>query len=197
MGDASNTMDRFDARLLLEEMPQAGQAPRSVVARAAWEAAAAITDAEPVDEETLNRERYRGLGDSSDSEDSSGEGTTISGPTNSYAQCLAKCPFTCQFDRLSDEICQSLDRLSDHFAKHCLRPWRMPGILAQGPKRCAAKLCATVCLRGPCSTHLQGDEDELLPRHHADRSTSGPRQRRICDGSTSPCCQDGVYSQGL
>ena len=36
-------------------------------------------------------------------------------------QCFAKCPFTCQFDRLSDQLCQSLDRLSDHFAKHCLR----------------------------------------------------------------------------
>jgi hypothetical protein len=35
-------------------------------------------------------------------------------------QCFAKCPFTCQFDRLSDQLCQSLDRLSDHFAKHCL-----------------------------------------------------------------------------
>ena len=35
-------------------------------------------------------------------------------------QCFAKCPFTCQFDRLSDQFCQSLDRLSDHFAKHCV-----------------------------------------------------------------------------
>ena len=34
------------------------------------------------------------------------------------AQCFAKCPFPCQFDRLSDQLCQSLDRLSDHFAKH-------------------------------------------------------------------------------
>ena len=34
------------------------------------------------------------------------------------AQCFAKCPFTCQFDRLSNQLCQSLDRLSDHFAKH-------------------------------------------------------------------------------
>ena len=42
-------------------------------------------------------------------------------------QCFAKCPFTCQFDRLSDQFCQSLDRLSDHFAKH----W--PGI--QQPDR--------------------------------------------------------------
>jgi hypothetical protein len=33
-------------------------------------------------------------------------------------QCFAKCPFTCQIDRLSDQLCQSLDRLSDHFAKH-------------------------------------------------------------------------------
>ena len=33
-------------------------------------------------------------------------------------QCFAKCPYTCQFDRLSDQLCQSLDRLSDHFAKH-------------------------------------------------------------------------------
>ena len=32
--------------------------------------------------------------------------------------CFAKCPFTCQFDWLSDQLCQSLDRLSDHFAKH-------------------------------------------------------------------------------
>ena len=35
-------------------------------------------------------------------------------------QCFAECPLTCQFDRLSDELCQSLDRLSDHFAKHWL-----------------------------------------------------------------------------
>ena len=34
-------------------------------------------------------------------------------------QCFAKCPFTCQFDWLSDQLCQSLDRLSDHFAKRC------------------------------------------------------------------------------
>ena len=32
-------------------------------------------------------------------------------------QCFAKCPFTCHFDQLSDQLCQSLDRLSDHFAK--------------------------------------------------------------------------------
>ena len=38
---------------------------------------------------------------------------------NAQAQCFAKCPFTCQFDWLSDQLCQSLDRLSDHFAKHC------------------------------------------------------------------------------
>ena len=39
-------------------------------------------------------------------------------------QCFVKCPFTCQSDRLSDQICQSLDRLSDHFAKHCAgEPW--------------------------------------------------------------------------
>ena len=30
----------------------------------------------------------------------------------------AECPFTCQSDRLSDQLCPSLDRLSDHFAKH-------------------------------------------------------------------------------
>ena len=43
------------------------------------------------------------------------------GPQTSrvHTQCFAKCPFTCQFDRLSDQLCQSLDRLSDHFAKHC------------------------------------------------------------------------------
>ena len=35
-------------------------------------------------------------------------------------QCFAKCPFTSQFDWLSDQLCQSLDRLSDHFAKHCI-----------------------------------------------------------------------------
>ena len=34
-------------------------------------------------------------------------------------QCFAKCPFTSQFDRLSDQLRQSLDRLSDYFAKHC------------------------------------------------------------------------------
>ena len=38
-----------------------------------------------------------------------------------FRQCFAKCPFTCQFDRLSDQLCQSLDRLSDHFAKHCFQ----------------------------------------------------------------------------
>ena len=35
-------------------------------------------------------------------------------------QCFAKCPFTCQFDRLAGKLCQSLDRLSDYFAKHCV-----------------------------------------------------------------------------
>ena len=39
--------------------------------------------------------------------------------SNVRTQCFAKCPFTCQFDRLSDQLCQSLDRLSDHLAKHC------------------------------------------------------------------------------
>ena len=41
-------------------------------------------------------------------------------PKVSYAcmQCFAKCPFTGQFDRLSYQLCQSLDRLSDQFAKH-------------------------------------------------------------------------------
>lgn len=71
MGDASNVLDRFDVRLLLEEMPQPGQPPRAA-ARAAWEAAAAITEAEPVDEETLDRERYRDLQESDDSDDSEG-----------------------------------------------------------------------------------------------------------------------------
>ena len=33
-------------------------------------------------------------------------------------QCFAKCPFTCQFDWPSDQLCQSLDRLPDHFATH-------------------------------------------------------------------------------
>ena len=33
-------------------------------------------------------------------------------------QCFAKCPFTCQFDWLSDQLCQSLDQVSDYFAKH-------------------------------------------------------------------------------
>ena len=37
----------------------------------------------------------------------------------SRSQCFAKRTFTFQFDRLSDQLCQSLDRLSDHFAK----PW--------------------------------------------------------------------------
>jgi hypothetical protein len=36
-----------------------------------------------------------------------------------HSQCFAKCPFTCQFGRLSDQLCRSLDRLFDHFAKHC------------------------------------------------------------------------------
>ena len=39
--------------------------------------------------------------------------------TRVHVQCFAKCLFTCQFDLLSDQLCQSLDRLSDHFAKHC------------------------------------------------------------------------------
>jgi hypothetical protein len=40
-------------------------------------------------------------------------------PSLPRVQCFAKCPLTCQFDRLSDQLCQSLDRLSDNFAKHC------------------------------------------------------------------------------
>ena len=39
-------------------------------------------------------------------------------------QCFAKCPFTCQFDRRSDQLCQPLDRLSDHFVKHWVRRLR-------------------------------------------------------------------------
>ena len=80
MGDVSNAMDRFDARLLLEEMPQPGQPPRSAAARATWEAAAAITEGAPVDAEALDRERYRGLADSSDSEGSSSEGASQAPP---------------------------------------------------------------------------------------------------------------------
>ena len=46
----------------------------------------------------------------------------LSGWTASQpAQCFAKCPFTCQSDWLSDQLCQSLDRLFNHFAKHCPR----------------------------------------------------------------------------
>ena len=37
------------------------------------------------------------------------------------SQCFAKCAFTGQFDRLSYQLCQSLDRLSDQFAKHRLQ----------------------------------------------------------------------------
>ena len=40
--------------------------------------------------------------------------------SSACSQCFAKCPFTCQFDRLSEQFCQSLDRRSDHFAKHCV-----------------------------------------------------------------------------
>ena len=40
------------------------------------------------------------------------------------SQCFAKCPFTCQFDWLSGQLCQSLDRLSGHFKKHCGKPPR-------------------------------------------------------------------------
>lgn len=75
MGDESNTMDRFDARLLLEELPAAGQLPRSAASRAAWDAAATITEGEPVDEEALDRARYRGL-TGSDSDESDSEGDT-------------------------------------------------------------------------------------------------------------------------
>ena len=39
--------------------------------------------------------------------------------TGAQRQCFEKCPFACQFDWLSDQLCQSLDRLFDHFAKHC------------------------------------------------------------------------------
>ena len=35
------------------------------------------------------------------------------------SQCFAKCPITCQFDWLSNQLSRSFDRLSDHFAKHC------------------------------------------------------------------------------
>ena len=33
--------------------------------------------------------------------------------------CFAKCRFTGAFDRLPDQFCRLLDRLSDQFAKHC------------------------------------------------------------------------------
>ena len=71
MGDAANLMDRFDARLLLEELLPPGQPPRTGAARAAWEAAATIIEAEPLQEAAIDRERYRDLGaaDSDSSDD--------------------------------------------------------------------------------------------------------------------------------
>ena len=73
----SAPMDRFDVRLLLEEMPPAAMTlPRSAASRAAWDAAATITEAEPVDEETLDRERYRGI-TGADSDESDSEGETL------------------------------------------------------------------------------------------------------------------------
>ena len=36
------------------------------------------------------------------------------GAPHAPTQCFAKCPFTGQFDRLSDQLCQSLDQLSSH-----------------------------------------------------------------------------------
>ena len=56
-------------------------------------------------------------------------------------QCFAKCPFTCQLDRLSDELCRSLDRLSGQFAKHCGRP-NNPSLKPERPDpraRCAPR----------------------------------------------------------
>ena len=47
---------------------------------------------------------------------------TEPGATFGRTQCFAKSPFTCQFDQPSDQLCQLLDRLSDHFAKHWPHP---------------------------------------------------------------------------
>ena len=38
---------------------------------------------------------------------------------------LCEVPVACQFDRLSEQLCQSLDRLSDHSAKHSWRGFRI------------------------------------------------------------------------
>ena len=45
-------------------------------------------------------------------------------------QCFAKCPFTGQFDWHSDQLWQSLDWLSDHFAKHWRDPVSQDSLLA-------------------------------------------------------------------
>ena len=75
-------------------------------------------------------------------------------------ECLARCPFTCRFDSLSDQLSQSLDRLSEHFAKHCTcTSARRCAPAAQRP--CDAAAAATA-LRGrgrpvadaaPCARH--------------------------------------------
>ena len=75
------------------------------------------------------------------------------GPFN---QCFAKCPFTCQIDWLSDQLCQSLDRLSDHFAKHCFQP------------------LIPACLRSPHASRM---------RRHQQPVCEGLRRRLLhCEG---------------
>lgn len=54
--------------------------------------------------------------------------TLLDQPSNAgcaLKQLFAKCPFTHQFNWLSNQFCHSIDRVSDdHFAKHCLRLMR-------------------------------------------------------------------------
>jgi hypothetical protein len=87
-------------------------------------------------------------------------------------QCFAKCPFTCQFDRLSDQIRQSLDRLSDNFAKHCAGACcdreaagarrdagcRPGGVLPRGPARAGWRLAGQ-----PARRHA-ADAADMAPR---------------------------------
>ena len=48
-------------------------------------------------------------------------GPRASSAGNRQASSVLQVAVYLSFDRLSDQLCRSLDRLSDHFAKHCMR----------------------------------------------------------------------------
>ena len=92
-------------------------------------------------------------------------------------QCFAKCPFTCQFDWLSDQLCQSLDRLSDHFAKHWPRASQREG---PNGRRIAHTRCSSALRSARLPVNLIGS-----PINYANRLIGSPITSQSTDCAPS------------